>query len=390
MLKNDGETDMAVKKISLWGALFGLPFLAVGLGVFIWSMTMWKLYQESESWVKVPAKIESISFETHSDSDSTSYSVLCSYSYNYNGRLHHGNRVGMEKGGSSDSYHHKRYSILNQCKTTDMTFDALVDPLDPERSVLFREITTTMYVLPIFGLVFAIVGAGVMIGGIASAIRAYNTKAVLEQNPGQPWLANPKWNSMVIRDKPLARIAGSFAGAIFICLFMSIFVIATAGEKNVPVFARIIIYGFCLIPVGLFISSIYQAIRYFKYGNPELVLGQLPFVPDKLNTATLNIHARVISQEGFSVALKCFRRVWEKSGKNSSVREYEEFGLDQTVMQDSSSTENSIPLNFRIPANVPQTHDADYPEYVWRVIVSAKTPGVDFKAQFEVPVYNKI
>lgn len=32
--------------------------------------------------------------------------------------------------------------------------------------------------------------------------------------------------------------------------------------------------------------------------------------------------------------------------------------------------------------------DDDYPEYAWRVIASAKTPGVDFKTQFEVPVYK--
>jgi len=382
---------MAGKKMSSWGlALFGLPFLAAGLWVFIWSLSAWKVYQDSESWEKTPVKIESVSFERHSGSKGKStYSVKCAYSFNYNGAPHRGNRVGVEIGSSSgDSYHRIRYDILNRCKTENRTFDALVNPLDPSQSLLFRELTISMYILPIFGLVFALVGGGLMVSGTISTITAFRKKSILAQNPGQPWLADSRWNSTVISDKPIPKILGSFATAVFVFLFMSMFVIAITGQKNVPVFAQVIVYGFCLIPVGLFISGIYQAIRYFKYGNPELVLGQLPFVPGKLNTATLNIRARVIPQEGFNVALKCFKRVWERRGKNNSVREYEEFSLDQTVMQDSSNTENSIQLSFRIPEDVPQTYNDDYPEYVWRVIATAKTPGVDFKAQFEVPVYN--
>jgi hypothetical protein len=383
------KSPAAPKAMSSWGLiLFGIPFLAAGLGVLIWSLGWWKLYKDSEAWIKIPANIDSVSFESHRGSKGGStYSVTCAYSFKHEGKTYYGSKVGMESGSSGDSFHRARYDILNRHKTEKEPFEALVNPLDPSKSVLFREITTAMYILPLFGLVFFLAGAGVMTGGVMSTIKSYSGRAMLAANPGRPWLADKRWQSPVLRDSPMPKIIGNFVMALFVGIFMSMFVIAVL-KGNVPLMPKLIIFGFCLIPVGLITSGIYQIMRYVKYGTPELVLNQIPLVPGKLNTATLNIQAKVSAQEGIKVSLKLFRRVWEKSGKKNSIREYEEFSLDQNVMQDQYSSQNSIPLSFMIPDDVQQTHIGDYPEYVWRIIAVAKTPGVDFRVQFEVPVYK--
>jgi predicted RNA-binding Zn-ribbon protein involved in translation (DUF1610 family) len=384
------------KETKLWGSIketeflgpiwVVMPLLAGGLLLLIVSLDIWRVYHDSGEWEKVPARIESSSFKVHHEDDGTSYSVRCSYSYNYAGKNYHGSKVEMV-GFSNECDHRRRYDIINRHKTENKPFDALVNPLDPSQSVLFREITTTMYIVPMVGLVFGLAGAAVMGRRILATIKTFRWKTALTENPGQPWLVNTRWRSHIQRYNLLPKIFGTFAMTACWCLFVSCIVIAIFCIYDASLFLKIIACGVCLIPVGTFYSGVYQTIRYIKYGNPELILGQMPFVPGRLNTATLNIPARVITQEAMTVSLKCFRRDREIGEENSSIREHEEFSIDQTVIQDPSGLPNSILMSFMIPENVQQTHIGTFPEYAWRISADAKTPGVDFKVQFDVPVY---
>ena len=49
---------------------------------------------------------------------------------------------------------------------------------------------------------------------------------------------------------------------------------------------------------------------------------------------------------------------------------------------------SAIPIRFTIPEGRPETFSADYPSYRWRLIAKAKTPGIDFCAEFDIPVFD--
>ena len=273
---------------------FGLPFFGAGIGVSLWSAGMWRLHFQSASWVETPATIESVDYEVHHSSSSssggssTSYSVDCTYRYTVDGHTYRGTRVGLEGStGSSDSYHRTRYDELKSHRDQNKPFPALVNPEDPGEALLFRDVTTTLWMMPIFGLLFGLAGLAVMTFGLTTLIQGSKQKALLARYPDRPWLANPRWRSDRIQGHPLRKIAGSFAMALFTTLFMSMFIIAIVAESHVPFAVIAIIGGFCLIP-----------------------------------------------------------------------------------------------------ADQPETFNAEYPAIRWCLTASAKTPGIDFKAEFDLPVFD--
>ncbi len=383
---------LASSKSTIWLLiLFGLPFLGVGLGVLIWGGKMWALYHQSQSWSRVPVTILSTDFKTHHGDDSTSYSVECRYSYTVAGRTYFGDQVGVEGGGSSDSYHSRRHSTLVQHRDSKTPFEAWVNPSNPRQSLLFREKTTTIYVLPLFGLVFALAGLAVSSSGIFMSIKAAIARTRQNQNPGRPWRANRHWNTFRIHDNPGKKIAGSLVMAIGTGLFASIFVLTFGTDKAAPLFARIIVGFLTLIPVGALINAIYHALRYIKYGNASLVFRQLPFVIGKENSAILYAREHIAATDGTELTLQCFRKEWVKHGKENSLAEREIYSDKQTVTHDLAERTgrgSAIPVQFIIPTGQPETFTAEFPNFIWRLSAKAATPGVDFSAQFEIPVYN--
>ena len=64
----------------------------------------------------------------------------------------------------------------------------------------------------------------------------------------------------------------------------------------------------------------------------------------------------------------------------------------QTVMHellDDQAEISAIPVVFQIPADCRPSDDRDASDKtLWRLITSAKVPGIDYSATFEVPVFT--
>lgn len=371
--------------------LFGLPFLAVGIGVLAWSGRMWALYHRSGEWKRVPATILSVELRTHRGDDSTSYSVDCRYVYTVAGRDYEGTRVGIEGGGgSSDGYHSRRYALLARHRDAKTPFEARVNPAAPEESLLFRELTTTVYVLPLFGLVFALAGLGVSSAGVYATARSRVTRARLALNPGRPWRSIRGWQTFQVHDSPGRKIAGAIGLSVFMGLFISVFAVVLHGAEA-PFFVRLIVGGFALVPVGAFVAAVYYALRYVKYGRASLVFRQLPFVIGRENDAILYVRTPVMATDGTELTLQCVRKVWVKRGNKTAEEEevvYGETKKAQVDLAGRTGRGSAIPVQFAIPAGLPQTQTVEYPRHLWRLTAKAAAPGIDFSAQFEIPVYT--
>jgi hypothetical protein len=394
------KKTMSVKKAKTMGSkksgwfmlLFGIPFLCAGIGVMWWACRMWQLYYESDAWTETPVTIVSTEFEVHRGDDSTSYSVDCSYKYTFNGNKYNGNRVGLEGGsGSSDSYHRTRYNILTRHRDNKTPFTALVDPEDPSRAILFRQLTTTLYVLPPFGLVFALAGLFVMSMGVRGVFISSRARAKLALHPDQPWKADKRWNTFELHSKPMAKIIGSFCMGLFLSLFMSIFIVAFVFDGGAPFFAKAIVGALCLAPICAFGTGFYHLFRYMKYGKPTLALTRMPCVIGEENTVLLYVRARIVAEEGIDATIKCMEKEWRKSGNKSTLSEVSVYSEDIKITDDmvrNSSTSSAIPITFTVPIGKHDTYDAEMPSYRWSIGVKAKTPGIDFGADFDIPVYN--
>jgi hypothetical protein len=211
----------------------------------------------------------------------------------------------------------------------------------------------------------------------------------------KPWLQRPDW----AEGKVLQSGAGS--GKLLlgftiiwnvISFALAIFAItSTWNSGDIPWFVLI----FPLVGLVLITVTVRTAIRKRKYGISILHLDTLPahLGGEFRGTLETNIPARLLPKEGFHVRFICAERSSYRDREGDKrVSENELWREEQQVEAFVVGTEDTLflPIRFNIPAEMPSTQlipedDRSY----WRLEISASMPGVDYAAQFEVPVYAK-
>ena len=210
------------------------------------------------------------------------------------------------------------------------------------------------------------------------------------QFPDQPW----KWKKAALSPVIEASTGSGAATMGFFAIFWNAISVPAAWivlhDAHREKAANLILI-FPLVGAGLLWAAIYQTLRWRKFGNPRLVLSTLPGAIGGYLGGVIEVAARVQLEADAKLALKCVRRVTTGSGKSRSTSEkvlwehVEHIAREKWV---TSAGGTRIPVLFYIPADCLATDDRDSRnEVVWRLAAEAAVPGVDFAAQFTVPVY---
>ncbi|MFP4351901.1 MAG: DUF3592 domain-containing protein [Puniceicoccaceae bacterium] len=145
-------------------AVFGLPFLAAGLG-FGWFGGVSPLLrsQAAADWPEVPCRIDESFVETHRDSDgNTTYSVEIRFTYEREGKTYHGDKYTF--GSWSSSGRAEKEAVVRRYPGGSEA-TCLVNPDDPYEAVITAEVGLLPYGIIAFGGVFVTVGAGLIVAG---------------------------------------------------------------------------------------------------------------------------------------------------------------------------------------------------------------------------------
>jgi len=248
----------------------------------------------------------------------------------------------------------------------------------------------------LFALV-AITFGGVGFGGIAVALagrRKLKAQEVLEAgHPDSPWLWRSDWASGHIDDSSRGTMVTAWIFATFwnLISFPSGFLGARAAiEEAKP--AAFLALLFPLVGIGLLVWAVRATLRYRKYGVSRLELSTVPGVIGRTLIGTVRAPARMQPEDGFQTTLSCVRRV-TNGGKDSSTSESVLWQDERRVAGEPSRTaaamETHIPVAYRLPADALACDDTDSRSRVlWRLQITAVLPGVDYKSQFEVPVFR--
>ena len=246
----------------------------------------------------------------------------------------------------------------------------------------------------LFGLTFG----GVGFGGIAAALvgrRKLKEQAALEAaHPASPWLWRPDWASGRIVDSSRATMFTAWVFAAFwnlISIPTGFLGVRAAIQEEKP--EALLALLFPLVGIGLVVWAARATLRYRKYGVSRLELSTVPGVIGRTLTGMVRAPARMQPAGGFQVTLSCVRRVTTRSGKNSSTSETIVWQDERLVPGEPSRTaaamETHIPVAFRLPADAVACDDGNPNNRVlWRLQLSGEVPGVDYAAQFEVPVFR--
>jgi hypothetical protein len=259
--------------------------------------------------------------------------------------------------------------------------------------------------------------AGVMliagIGFLQKAVKSYRREKAYEEieNLGEPWMVRKAWQSPT-----LAYEAGS-GHPIWATVLLSIggfaagwFIWNEIIQATTPKWPVLLLL---LLPLfGVLLA--YQSYKAYKqrqrFGTSEM---ELETMPARLGTRMLaEVRARLPRSEfpehGVQIQLSCYRRTVHRETRTDSdgdrktkLKEKKRLlwrGEKQMRARTYNDDQACIPVSFEIPAELPEstakkrlkkylarTGKADT---IWVVNVHAEVPGVDYDAEFEIPVYE--
>lgn len=248
---------------------------------------------------------------------------------------------------------------------------------------------------PLNGLIVTTVGAGLLFVGVWKLLAARRRERLLLQYPDQPWRADgERWKDLTIRAHSLRTVIACWAIGIFLALWASpAFIYLASAEILQRTFYFLILPAlFALIALRLIGRAVYLTLQYLKYGDPVLVLSQLPIVPGLQFVAVLHVKTHIVAEHGVQLTFKCVKETTTGSGKSQSVDSKDLHSEIKIVTKDMArimSEGSVIPVVFDVPAGMHDRKSEGNPTYEWTLEVTAKTPGIDFSATFDdLPVYT--
>jgi hypothetical protein len=209
-------------------------------------------------------------------------------------------------------------------------------------------------------------------------------------NPGQPWLWKPEWAASSIKDEN--RNSG------WALLLFGLFWNTIAGGMTWAIWhdpgprgpQHFFILLFPAIGTAVLIGGIYGLLRRRRYGVAVFELATLPAPPGRALAGHVVVSTGLEPDREMSIRLRCLRRTVTGSGKNRKTHETTLWEDQRRIPGAIRSGEGvKIPVAIPIPPDALPTDERNSSDRVlWRLEVRSESPGVDFLAQFEVPVFR--
>ena len=250
-----------------------------------------------------------------------------------------------------------------------------------------------VWMLSIFGVVFATAGLSVAWMGVSGMLRARSARRRKEEHATEPWYWDHPWDSRWAVSGSLGPAFKSFQAFLFFSAFLSMFNWWAFFSDDGPWPLKIFISLFDLIALAILLGAIYLFFQYLKYGTSRLHFARFPFRPGGSIEAGLEAHRRLLAAPSISLVLRYIEEVTEvrNSGKNRSTTQVlyclHEVKQDLNSSQFDANSGAEIPINIRLPAGDFATRLGETPRRYWELEVKADTPGIDYAARFLIPVY---
>ena len=210
--------------------------------------------------------------------------------------------------------------------------------------------------------------------------------------PDQPWYWDHRWDSGGISEGVAQSLKGMTRKlAVLSVVFGSFswFVFYSSRMENAPDLFRMITVGIDLVLIGFWCHLGYRTLRYFKYGDSRLNFETFPFFLDEILRVSL-VLPRAMQASQLEIRLLAIEERYEwrnVNGKRKVVVEcYQHYEHAQKVAVEAGAVE--LPIELPLPA-APETRLSLVPPFYWVLAVSAETPGIDYSAEFLLPIYGK-
>lgn len=251
------------------------------------------------------------------------------------------------------------------------------------------------WVAGIFALAIPAVIVTFVAFSIAWAIRAQRAQQRLKaQYPDAPWMWRSEWaTGQVTHNMRGSALALLFFACFWNAISLPASYLAWAGPKAIPeIWPRLFILLFPLVGMALLYAAVRGLLQWRKYGNSCFRLAEVPGVIGGKISGVVEVPATVQPTDGYHLTLQCVHRVVTGSGKNQHTNETVLWETQRTMLrgiEGGTGEQTTIPVAFAIPFDARESNETDHRDsIVWRLKVAAATPGVDYDATFDVPVFR--
>ena len=242
-------------------------------------------------------------------------------------------------------------------------------------------------------LVFTCIGAGFVYLASAGYRKLKDQAAVEEAHPQSPWLWKQDWAA----SRAESQNKGKELTLWVICIFCNMILLPIASsvlpdllDKRDP--RAFVVLGFASIGVILFVAALRASLRHHRFGNTYFELYSLPFSPGGRVAGKIHFQFNSRADHGIDLRLCCVRKTVTGSGNNRSTVENVLWQADQNVasgLLGMDASGRTIPVDFAIPANAYVTdHDNPSDQVLWLLHAEADVPGVNYRDDFEVPMFR--
>lgn len=262
-------------------------------------------------------------------------------------------------------------------------------------AIVFRESFADRSVLG--GLMLGFTCGGVLAGtGIVGWRKLSPENAALLELPQAKWTWSPddRWQGRMIQQDRLHEFPSryDFGGLMLLALALALtpFLVVDLLHGRRPR-----AWVFWPLAIVALIPGTLGRMRIRKFGMAELAFeGDAPRIGRQI-ALSLRIPLRATTVSAFHTQLECLRRrITYSDGGVSDTDDQTMWEHRETIAASAARLDGEatvLPVLLHFPREQPPTDGSNWrDQIVWRYSVSARAPGLGFKASFEIPVHPAV
>jgi len=237
----------------------------------------------------------------------------------------------------------------------------------------------------VFGGFFAFAGVLITCRGVKGHRRDSQMRSLSQLRPDEPWLSDYLWDERQTGDDKRRQALNSFLAAFILSAFVVPFCLVGAWAIVLPLFGSIAL---------IFLAAgVYYLVQHWKYGDSYVRYGAFPFFLGQDLEAHFGCTKDPGPFERVSAILRCIEECHEPMRQGQLTTVCYEIYQDALEIQgpgELRAINPDLKVTFSLPDDrATETCFSGMPCRYWELEVHARTPGVDYRETFLVPVYAK-
>jgi len=250
-------------------------------------------------------------------------------------------------------------------------------------------------IITILSFIAACIGFVALIFGINAkkmALKTAGLKSPAPETSGKPWLERKDWATGRITSGAGKSVVLLWIFVIFwLAVSTVITVLVVPPEVHRGNHAALIALIFPVIGLAVLVFAANTSLAWRRYGQSYFEIAAMPGALGGTLEGMIQVNARLRPEHGLHLRLSCLRRTTTGTGKNRRTTEKILWQDEKWLRPDLPQTDlnaTGIPIYFKLPADQPESTTAMGDGIHWKLEASAKVPGPNYHATFEVPVYR--